>query len=62
MHVETDDPKADVKLALYGSLSPEKSVCTWSMVIKAKKEGDLAGNYSNCTAESAADLLGYLLK
>lgn len=35
---ETDDPKADVKLALCGSLSHEKSVCARSMVIKAKKK------------------------
>lgn len=40
MHVEIDDSKADVKLALYGSLSPEKPVRTWSMVMNAinKKE------------------------
>lgn len=38
MQAETDDAKADVKLTLYGSLSPEKSVCTQSVITNAKKE------------------------
>lgn len=63
MHVETDDSKADVKLALYGSLSTEKPVGTWSMVINAKNQKEeFSWKRSNCTPGSADDLLGYLLK